>query len=159
MWYQCWMHNISFPVSSMCMYSFRYHNSPFRCLFGSFQSFSVCIATAVCLHIRHLNRSPFCFIYSFPSSLHVSRWGPFNYYVTLWGGRPGVTLCDRGRGSAERYVTPKIIYMYNIYYYNFYCYVCLFFIYTYLYMYYYKHLYIYYIIVIRPIGCNCRFKL
>ena len=39
----------------------------------------------------------------------------------------GVTLCDRlrGWGSAERYVTPKIIYMYNINY-NFYCYVCLF---------------------------------
>ena len=37
----------------------------------------------------------------------------------------GVTLCDRGRGSTERYVTPKIIYMNNIYY-NFYCYVCLF---------------------------------
>ena len=36
------------------------------------------------------------------------------------GGRPGVTLCDRGRGgggSAERYVTPKILYIvYNIYY-------------------------------------------
>ena len=30
-----------------------------------------------------------------------------------------------GGGSAERYVTPKIIYMNNIYY-NFYCYVCLF---------------------------------
>ena len=42
--------------------------------------------------------------------------GPFNYYVTLLGGggRPSVTLCDRGRGSAERYVTPEIIYMYNI---------------------------------------------
>ena len=27
-----------------------------------------------------------------------------------------MTLCDRGRGgSAERYVTPKIIYMNNIY--------------------------------------------
>ena len=35
----------------------------------------------------------------------------------------GLTLCDRGEGSAEHYVTPKIIYMYNIYY-NFYCYVC-----------------------------------
>ena len=45
-------------------------------------------------------------------------------------GRPGVTLCDRGRGSAERYVTPKIIYMYNIYY-KFYCHVCSFiYIYT-----------------------------
>ena len=31
------------------------------------------------------------------------------------GGRPSVTLCDRGEGgSAERYVTPKIFYMYNI---------------------------------------------
>ena len=46
------------------------------------------------------------------------------------GGRGGVghgvTLCDRGRGggSAKRYVTPKIIYMNDIYY-NFYCYVCL----------------------------------
>ena len=44
--------------------------------------------------------------------------GPFNYYVTLpggGGGRPSVTLCDRGRwGSAERYVTPKIFYMYDI---------------------------------------------
>ena len=33
------------------------------------------------------------------------------------GGRPSVTLCDRGGwggGSAERYVTPKIFYMYNI---------------------------------------------
>ena len=41
------------------------------------------------------------------------------------GGRGvghGVTLCDRGGGSAERYVTPKIIYMYNINY-NFYCYM------------------------------------
>ena len=29
-------------------------------------------------------------------------------------GRPSVTLFDRGGGSAERYVTPKIIHMYNI---------------------------------------------
>ena len=32
------------------------------------------------------------------------------------GGRGvshGVTLCDGERGSAERYVTPRIIYMYN----------------------------------------------
>ena len=46
-----------------------------------------------------------------------------------------MTLCDRGEGgSAERYVTPKIIYMYNINY-NFYCYVCLcIHIYTYLFI-------------------------
>ena len=40
-------------------------------------------------------------------------------YVTGGGGRPSVTLCDRG-GSAERYVTPKIfkciISYYNLYY-------------------------------------------
>ena len=39
-----------------------------------------------------------------------------------------MTLCDTVTGeggSAERYVTPKIIYMYNINY-NFYCYLCLF---------------------------------
>ena len=34
----------------------------------------------------------------------------FNYYITLpgggGGGRPSVTLCDRRRGSVERYVTP-----------------------------------------------------
>ena len=40
--------------------------------------------------------------------------GLFNYYVTLsGGGRPSVTLCDRGRGSAKRYVTPEIMYMHN----------------------------------------------
>ena len=49
-------------------------------------------------------------------------------------------------GSAERYATPKIIYMYNINY-NFYCYVCLF-IQSYLYTYYYKHVNI-------PHNCNC----
>ena len=25
--------------------------------------------------------------------------GPFNYYVTLEGGRPSVTLCDGGGGG------------------------------------------------------------
>ena len=36
-------------------------------------------------------------------------------YVTGGGGgRPSVTLCDRGGGRPERYVTPKIFYMYNI---------------------------------------------
>ena len=43
------------------------------------------------------------------------------------GGRPGVTLCYRGSGSAERYITPII--MYNIYY-NWHCYVA----YVYLYI-------------------------
>ena len=64
-----------------------------------------------------------------------------------------MTLRDRGGGSAERYVTPKIICMYNIYY-NFYCYVCLF---IYIYTSIITNIYIYYIIVI--VGCNCRFKL
>ena len=55
-----------------------------------------------------------------------------------------MTLCDRGEGggSAERYVTPKIIYMYNIYY-SFHCYVFSFEYIFRLYMYYYyKQVYI-----------------
>ena len=52
-------------------------------------------------------------------AVRTSARGPFNYYVTLpgggGGGRPSVTLCDRGEGgSAERYVTPKCMYMYNV---------------------------------------------
>ena len=37
--------------------------------------------------------------------------------ITCRGGRPGVTLCDRGRGFGQRYVMPKIIYKYAIYLY------------------------------------------
>ena len=57
-----------------------------------------------------------------------------------------MTLCDRGEGggSAERYVTPKIFYMYNIIlYYLYYCLLIhnnfLFIQCTILYMYYYEH--------------------
>ena len=54
-----------------------------------------------------------------------------------------MTLCDRGEGggSAERYVTPKIFYMY-IKYHIIICiivYVHLYIIIFYSYMYYYKH--------------------
>ena len=50
--------------------------------------------------------------------------GPFNYYVTLSGGGGGWGgggvgqvwhfVTREGRVSAERYVTPEIMYMYNI---------------------------------------------
>ena len=35
-------------------------------------------------------------------------------YVTGGGGRPSVTLCDRGGVGRALRVTPKIFYMYNI---------------------------------------------
>ena len=57
-----------------------------------------------------------------------------------------MTLCDRGRGSAERYIMPKIIYMYNIIFYIFYSYVCLFIHIYNVYMYYYKRVYIHNIV-------------
>ena len=80
--------------------------------------------------------------------------GPFNYYVTLPGGVGRVWHFVTG-GSAERYVTPKIFYMYN--YHIIICiivYVYLYIIIFYSYMYYYKGPFNYYVTLRGSAECD-----
>ena len=77
----------------------------------------------------------YVYLYVIYTCIIINMLGAVQLLRSGGGGRPSVTLCDEGGGSAERYVTPKIIYLYNIYY-NFYYCICLFI--RNLYMCYYK---------------------
>ena len=70
---------------------------------------------------------------SYKVSLKRCKSGPFNYYVTLSGeGVDQVCQSVTGEGSAECYVTLKIIYMYIIYIFRIAMFVYLCYVYSYI---------------------------